>query len=178
MRFVLVHHGEEQDPNATRQERARAVAEELRALGARGERFDAVLAGPTAASMAAAQTIAAALHLEVEARDELAPLTDADLPIEGGLDAGTATQERAWSLVEELKRTQAADAGIVLVTHELSIRALVCRALDMPLNETYRFALEPGSLSVIEYRTLPRERTLLAALNETCHLEGMSANGP
>jgi hypothetical protein len=41
----------------------------------------------------------------------------------------------------------------------------------MPLDDMARFALHPGSLTVIEYRTQPRERTLIASLNETCHLQ-------
>jgi hypothetical protein len=40
----------------------------------------------------------------------------------------------------------------------------------MPLTDLRRFRLDPASLTTIEYRTAPRERTLLAGLNETCHL--------
>jgi broad specificity phosphatase PhoE len=146
---------------------ARAVADELRALRARGERHVAVLSGPLQAPLRAAALIAETLELETpEARPELAL---------GDMDQDTdALQELAWSLIEALKATHEPDASLVLVAHELTIRLLVCRALSMPLDEMRRFALQPGSLSVIEYRTQPRERTLLALLNETCHLEGLT----
>jgi broad specificity phosphatase PhoE len=176
VRFVLVHHGdvdgaaETSDPplSAEGLRQARAVAGELRALGARGDRHVAVLCGPLQASLRAAALIAETLELETpEARPELA-LGDGD-QYPGGL------QELAWSLIDALKASHEADASLVLVAHELTIRLLVCRALSMPVEEMRRFALHPGSLSVIEYRTQPRERTLLAGLNETCHLEGRQA---
>jgi broad specificity phosphatase PhoE len=176
VKFVLVHHGEvdggpeSNDPplSAAGLRQARAVADELRALAARGERHVAVLSGPLQAPLQAAALIADALDIETpEARSELA-LDDMD-------QAAEALQELAWSLIETLKASQEPDASLVLVAHELTIRLLVCRALSMPLDEMRRFALQPGSLSVIEYRTQPRERTLIASLNETCHLEDILA---
>ena len=186
MRFVLVHHGElEDDPLAHAAvghddpplsemglRQALAVAEELRALGARGDRHASVLTSPLRAPQMAAALIATTLELgPPELREELTTLTPELLPAEGGLEAVEAIQQRAWSVIEALKQSQEPDATLVLVTHELTIRSLVCRALSLPLTQMRRFALEPGSLSVIEYRTQPRERTLIAALNETCHLE-------
>jgi broad specificity phosphatase PhoE len=170
-----VHHGEvDGGPESTDPplstaglRQARAVADELRTLRARGERHVAVLSGPLQAPLRAAALIAETLELETpETRPELA-LGDRDQ------DAG-GLQELAWSLIDALKASHEADASLVLVAHELTIRLLVCRALSMPLDEMRRFALQPGSLSVIEYRTQPRERTLLASLNETCHLEGLT----
>jgi probable phosphoglycerate mutase len=189
VRFVLVHHGElEEDPLAHAAvghddpplsdaglRQARAVADELRALGARGDRHASVLTSPLRAPQMAAALIATTLELAPpQLREELTTLTPEVLPADGGLDAVEAIQERAWSVIEALKGSQETDATLVLVTHELTIRALVCRALSMPLTEMRRFALEPGSLSVIEYRTQPRERTLIASLNETCHLDGLA----
>jgi broad specificity phosphatase PhoE len=176
VRFVLVHHGEvdgaaeTSDPplSAEGLRQARAVAGELRALGARGDRHVAVLCGPRQAPAQAAALIADVLDVE-------APKMRLELALDDGEQDATAAQERAWSLIESLKVTQVPDASLVLVAHELTIRLLVCRALSMPLEEMRRFALHPGSLSVIEYRTQPRERTLLASLNETCHLEGRQA---
>ncbi len=183
-----MHHGElAEDPLAhaalghddpllsdTGLRQAQAVAEELRALGARGKRHTIVLTSPLRAPQTAAALIVATLELgPAELREELTTLTPEVLPAKGGLEAVEAIQERAWSVIEALKQSHEPDTTLVLVTHELTIRSLVCRALSMPLTEMRRFALEPGSLSVIEYRTQPRERTLLASLNETCHLEGL-----
>lgn len=89
----------------------------------------------------------------------------------------TVVQERAWSLLEALRQEQEDGASLVLVTQESVIRALVCRALGMPLTDTTRFALFPGSMTTIEFRTQPRERILLAALNEVCHLERIASTG-
>ena len=170
-----MHHGEvdggpaANDPplSAAGFRQARAAADELRALRARGERHVAVLSGPLQAPRTAAALIAETLELDTaEPRRELA-LDDRDQDAD-------ALQELGWSLIEALKASQEPDASLVLVAHELTIRLLVCRALSMPLDEMRRFALQPGSLSVIEYRTQPRERTLLASLNETCHLEGLT----
>ena len=189
MKFVLVHHGElEDDPLAyaavghddpplsdTGLKQARAVADELRALSSRGERHASVLSSPLRAPQTAAALISATLNLaQADLREELATLTPEVLPSGGGLEAIEVIQERAWSVIEALKQAHEPDATLVLVTHELTIRSLVCRALSMPLTEMRRFALEPGSLTVIEYRTQPRERTLLASLNETCHLEALA----
>jgi broad specificity phosphatase PhoE len=185
VRFVLVHHGEvEEDPLAHAAaghddpplsnaglRQARAVADELRA---RGDRHALVLSSPLRAPQTAAALISTTLDLALpELREELTTLTPEVLPADGGLDAVGAIQERAWSVIEALKQSHEPDATLVLVSHELTIRSLVCRALQMPLTDMRRFALEPGSFSVIEYRTQPRERTLIASLNETCHLEGL-----
>ena len=102
--------------------------------------------------------------------NELITITPEVLPDDGAVDAVEALQERAWSLIEALKTRHDPASTLVLVTHELVVRAVVCRALGMPLTDLRRFRLEPASLTTIEYRTAPRERTLLAGLNETCHL--------
>ena len=188
MKFVLVHHGAlEEDPlgqAAAGHEdpplsqagllQARAVAEELRTLGQRGERHAFFLTSPLRAPQMAAALIASTLELAPpQLREELTTLTPEVVPANDGLEAIAAIQERAWSVIEVLKQTQEQDATLVLVTHDLTIRALVCRALSLPLTEMRRFALDAGSLTTIDYRTQPRERTLIASLNETCHLEGV-----
>ena len=185
-----MHHGEvEDDPLAhaaaghddpplsqTGLRQARAVAKELRTLGHRGERQAVVLTSPLRAPQMAAALIAATLELAPpELREELTTLTPEVLPADGGLEAIAAIQERAWSVIEALKQEQESDATLVLVTHELTIRALVCRALSLPLQEMRRFALDAGSMTTIEFRTQPRERTLIASLNETCHLEALGS---
>jgi broad specificity phosphatase PhoE len=96
---------------------------------------------------------------------------DLSAPEDESTAALAASQEQAWSLIEAAKTLFEPDATLVLVTHDLIVRALVCRALSMPLDEMQRFSLQPGSMSTIEWRTQPRERLLIASLNEVCHLE-------
>jgi broad specificity phosphatase PhoE len=163
MKFFLVHHGGGGD----RRRQAEAVAAELKALAARGERFEAVYCSPLPEAEAAASLVSEALSLPApETRKEIVHL-DGD----NGSEAVIALQKDAWSMVEMLRSKAPEDASFVLVTHETAIRALVARALSMPLTEMHRFALDPGSMTTIEFRSQPRERILIAALNETCHLE-------
>jgi probable phosphoglycerate mutase len=182
MRFVLVLHGEvEADPlahaaaghddpplSALGRRQAEAVAAEL----APHAPATAIYSSPFRATREAASLIAETLRISApDLRDELGTLTPEVLPENGSLDAVAAIQVRAWSVIEEAKTNLEPGATVVLVTHELTIRALVCNALSMPLQEMRRFTLEPGSISTIEWRLQPRERTLIGSLNEVCHLE-------
>ncbi len=181
----MVHHGEladnplaqasigHDDPSLSPlgRRQAQAVADEL---GADGHNA-VVLSSPFRATQEAAALICESLALAApQLRDELGTLTPEVMPADGGVEALAVIQERAWSVIEELKAQQEPDATLVLVTHELTIRALVCRALSLPLAEMRRFALDTASITTIEFRTRPRERTLLASLNETCHLETLA----
>lgn len=173
MRFVLVMHGEveagQDDPplDQTGRRQAQAIGAELRAQTSNAT----ILSGPGRATQETAAIIAPALEAAMpHLRDELG-VTEAGSP-----DALVSAQERAWSLIEAAKTLLEPDATLVIVTHDLTIRALVCRALSMPMQEMQRFALQPGSMTTIEWRTQPRERTLLASLNEVCHLEAQMAD--
>jgi ribonuclease H / adenosylcobalamin/alpha-ribazole phosphatase len=183
MKFVMVLHGEvEQDPLAHAalghddpplsdlgKRQAAAVATELQSdTGS----LIVITSSPLRATRETASLIADELGVAApHVREELATLTPEVLSEDGSLDALALIQERAWSVIEEAKTQLQPDATLVLITHELTIRALVCRALSMPLEEMRRFGLQPGSTSTIEWRLQPRERTLIASLNEVCHLE-------
>ena len=77
-------------------------------------------------------------------------------------------QDQAWREVEEIRSETDAAGTVAVVCGPLAIRAVVCRLLGIPLAGPYRFELSPGSFSTIDFRP---NRTLLAGLNETCHLE-------
>ena len=64
----------------------------------------------------------------------------------------------------------------MLVSHELTIRALICRALGMSLADARRFRLDLASISAIEFRRAPNGdmRMTVAGLNETCHVEELA----
>jgi ribonuclease H / adenosylcobalamin/alpha-ribazole phosphatase len=182
MKFVMVLHGEvEQDPLAQAavghddpplselgKRQAEAIAAELRNESG----GVSVLSSPFRATQETAALIAEGLGVAApQPRNELATLTPEVLPADGFMETLAVIQERAWSVIEEAKSGLEPAATLVLVTHELTIRTLICRALSMPLEEMRRFALQPGSTSTIEWRLQPRERTLIASLNEVCHLE-------
>ena len=158
---MLARHGEVEatsglDPGKTERplsERGRrqadALAAALRTAGAA-----AVYTSPLLPARATATPIAGALDLE-------APQI---------IEALTSLQAEAWSALETLKELHPAEAVIVIVSDELTIRALVCRVLTLPSGQAGRFRIAPASLTTIEFRG---QRTLLAALNHTCHLDGL-----
>ena len=180
MRLVLVRHGETEetwqpdtghiDPplSALGRRQALALARELHRLHLDGAELVAVYSSPQAAALATAESICDTLGLPPpEVNRSLASLTPEQLP-DGALEGLAALQAQAWTAVESLKEMHSAEANLVLSTHELPIRALICRALGMPLQDYRNFAVEHASISVIEFRG---PRTLLGLLNDVCHLE-------
>ena len=163
MKFVLVLHGETNPDSSltvTGRRQAQAAGANLSAPYVTAT----VISSPAAEATEAAAIIGGALGVEApQTRTELAA------PLEGS--PLTEHQEAAWAIIEAAKTDLDPDATLVMVTHDAVIRLLVCRALGMPLQEMHRFALEPGSMTTIEWRTQPRERLLIASLNEVCHLE-------
>jgi broad specificity phosphatase PhoE len=182
LRVTLICHGEtsEKTPHsnhrdngpplsATGRRQAQALADEIAALAERGAGIAGLHTSPKQASIETSARIARSLALaEASVNEDLAAPSLESLAGDAGLNALSAFQERAWSLVEALKEKHEPAATVALVTDALAIRAVVCRALSMPLTEMKRFLLEPASLTTIEFRG---PRTLIACLNETCHLD-------
>jgi probable phosphoglycerate mutase len=75
-------------------------------------------------------------------------------------------QERAWRVVERLRALHD-DATVALVSHNFVLGSLICRALDAPLHEFRRFRLSVAGVTTLRFRG---DRTVLARLNDTCHL--------
>jgi broad specificity phosphatase PhoE len=136
-----------------------------------GSEIEALYTSPLRAARGTADALSAVLGAgDPLIAPELSTLMPEVLP-EGDYSALEALQERAWSFVLGLKEQYEQRSTVVLVTHELTIRALVCRALDMRLEDMHRFDLAPASMTTIEFRLQrDRERTLIASLNDTCHL--------
>lgn len=187
MKFTLVRHGEVEEPapglamtghddpalTAHGRRQAASLANELFGGIDRGASFDALFTSPLRAARTTAEALSAVLDTgDPRTMPALSTLTPELLPQDGDLSALVAIQERAWSLLESLKQELEAQANVIMVTHELTIRALVCRALSLPLEDMQRFEIDPASMTVIEFRVQgQRERTIIASLNETCHLE-------
>jgi alpha-ribazole phosphatase len=58
--------------------------------------------------------------------------------------------------------------AVAIVSHAGPIRTLLCNALGMPLKANWRIAVDPASVSIIEYHeTVP----CVWLVNDTCHLE-------
>ncbi len=56
-------------------------------------------------------------------------------------------QERAWRVILEIERAHAGAPGVVVVSHNFTIRTIVCSILDIPLFNFHRMSLGLGSLS-------------------------------
>jgi broad specificity phosphatase PhoE len=151
----------------TGKQQAAAAGRELVAMP--GPAIAALYASPLASAQTAAAIVAQELGLAgIETTPALSTVMPETLPPgRAGLETHTMIQDFAWSHVEVVKLLHEPDVSVVLVSHELPIRALVCKALAIPLDEAYRFELQPGSLSAIEFRG---PRTQLALLNDICHL--------
>jgi broad specificity phosphatase PhoE len=185
MRVILIRHGELEDswlPDTGHNDpplsplgnlQSRAIAREIVALQEQGLQFEAVYTSPLTAASSTAEVVADALGLTPQVSRAVATLTPEVLPV-GSLDALRALQEQSWSFVEMLKELHGQQAGIVISSHELPIRAVVCRALAMALEDYLKFAIAPASLTALEFREAREPRTLLASLNLTCHLDALS----
>jgi broad specificity phosphatase PhoE len=186
VKVVLVRHGEVEDPRPGLAEighddapltphgrrQAAALAKQLMEELERGERIEALYTSPMRAARTTAEALSAVLDVgEPRVLSELTTLTPEVVP-QGETAAMAALQDQAWRLVLDLKQRHEQLSTLILVTHDLPIRALVCRALEMPLEDMFRFDLEPASLTTIEFRLQrDRERTLIAGLNDVCHIE-------
>jgi broad specificity phosphatase PhoE len=183
MKFTLVTHGEVQaapgpagraDPALTTlgRRQAAALAEQLLRAAEAGNPVEAIYTSPLRAARLTAEALSAVLDAgDPRVASELSALAPEQLDGDRIPDA-EAVQERAWALLLDLKPHFEPQSTVVLVTHEITVRSLVCRALEMPLAEMRRFDLDPASVTTIEFRLQrDRERTLIAALNDTCHVE-------
>jgi broad specificity phosphatase PhoE len=74
--------------------------------------------------------------------------------------------KRALATVEQLAQVHA-EQTIVLVSHVVVIKALLCTALEVPLTSSSRLFLDPATISVIDWHPL---YPLLRLLNSHAHL--------
>lgn len=158
------------DPPLSEQGRRQVAAAGQEIASSAGPAIGALYASPLTSGQQAAALLAPMLGLAgYETSPALGTVMPESLPPgPSGADALRMMQEYAWSTVEVLKELHAPDVSIVLVSHELPIRALICRALGMSLEDAWRFRLDAGSLSAVEFRG---PRTILSLLNDRCHLD-------
>lgn len=78
-------------------------------------------------------------------------------------------QERMWQVAQTILGRHVEDS-VVVVSHNFSIVALVCRVLELPLAGFRRLRVGLGSLSTVD---MQEDRCRLLHLNDVCHLEGI-----
>ena len=62
----------------------------------------------------------------------------------------TQLQERAWQVVLEIEEAHDGVPGIIVVSHNFTIRTIVCAVLGIPLLNFHRMSLGLGSLTTFE----------------------------
>ena len=185
MRLILLRHAEpdwpdgwvDQDVGLSDRGRGQAHAagrELARRFAAAAP--SAVLSSPLRRAHETAAAVAGQLGLPVSQDEALAGLADPALRrqlAENRVDDAflaylTSIQERAWSSVQRLIEASDPEATVVVASHEMTIAAIICRALSMPVADFRRLRVDIASLSIVNFQ--PR-RTLLALLNDTNHLK-------
>ena len=59
-------------------------------------------------------------------------------------------QERAWRVILEIEQAHTDDEDVVVVSHNFTIRTIICAILDIPLYNFHRMSLGLGSLCTFE----------------------------
>ena len=173
-------------------ERGRRQAAALAASLA-GVPLAAVYASPLRRALETARPLADARGLEVQVEDGLIEMAVGDLEglspqelrdrygdflrdwfssqagelrMPGG-ESLQDVQDRAWAVVERLRARHPEDT-VVVVTHNFTIHAILCRVLGLPLASFRRLRHDLGARAVIDVRD---DRAVVISLNDTCHLE-------
>ena len=186
MRLILIRHAEpawpegwvEEDVGLTELGRLQAAyaAQEIAQRFAPAGSVTAVLSSPARRARETASVIAAALDQDVTLDESLMGVAKPELRrkvYEMGIDGellahALEIQERAWQSAQDLVAVNEPEANVIAVSHDVTIAALVCRTLGMPIEDMRRMRVDLASISILSFT--PR-RTLLALLNETCHLK-------
>jgi broad specificity phosphatase PhoE len=76
-------------------------------------------------------------------------------------------QDRAWAAIERL-RERHGEETVVVVSHNFTIHAILCRALGIPVASFRRLRHDLAAKAVLEVH---HDRAIVISLNDTCHLE-------
>ena len=173
-------------------ERGRRQAAALTASLA-GVPATAIYASPLRRAVETARPLAEALGLEVHVDEDLIEMAVGDLEglspqelsdrhgdflrewfstqagnlrMPGG-ESLQDVQDRAWAAIERL-RERHPEETVVVVTHNFTIHAILCRALGLPLASFRRLRHDLAAKAFLELRD---DRVIVISLNDTCHME-------
>ncbi len=158
----------------------------------------AMYSSPASRARDTAAPLASALGLDVQVDDRLAELDQGELdgltreelrrdhasflrrwreedPADVRMPNGESMADAQARMVAALVDVAAAhpDATVVVVSHNLATRALLCHALGVPLVAFRRFRHDLASLAVVDVTADGRFNVV--TLNERCHLPGDDA---
>ena len=171
--------------NATGLHQARQVAQALA-----GESLAAVFASPLQRALRTAELIAGPHRLQVVTHPGLRELDQGELEgmlaaeirhhpsgvsqqwaagnlhavVPGG-ESMAQLQQRAWGAVADIRR-QVSDGTVVVVSHNLTTKAIICSALDVPLMAYRRLRKDNGSVTTLEFAG---DHATLVRLNDVSH---------
>ena len=75
-------------------------------------------------------------------------------------------QERAWRAVGKLVESHR-NGSVVVVSHNFTIRSIICRVLNIPLGISRRLTLDLGAITRLDIR---EDRSWVVSVNENGHL--------
>ncbi len=85
----------------------------------------------------------------------------------------SAVRERAFAYLLTLARTTG-DGTILLVSHRVVLKVLICAALELELSKFWQVKLDTACLSVLSFED---NRFSLSRMNDTCHLRELGEAG-
>lgn len=178
--------GSDIDLNDMGKKQAEMAAESLK-----GERLNAIASSTLKRALDTAQAIAGYHNLEVQAYPQLKEIDAGSIDglkgeeiskthpeffkqwasgqierIPGG-ESLKEVQERAWGVVEELKKRYS-PGKVVLVSHTFVTSTIICRALGVDLRLSRRLSASNGGISLLEFSSV---NVTLAYFSRTCHLK-------
>ena len=95
---------------------------------------------------------------------------DATTAVMPGGESLAQMQARVWPAVMEILERHRGET-LVLVSHCLAIKSLLCHVLGIPLNSFGHFQLCVGAFSIVEFKS---GGAVLTRHNDSCHLERLA----
>lgn len=93
----------------------------------------------------------------------------ADTEMPGGSETMRDVQARAWPAIESISSRHSRNSRIIVVTHNLTICTIICKILNLPIDEFRRFRLSNGGITTVEFTSWARP--VIESMNEISHIE-------
>jgi len=81
-------------------------------------------------------------------------------------------QNRAIEKLNEIVASHREDDVLCIITHGITIRAILCYLLEINLSNILKFHVFNGSINALEYDG-NRKKSKIHLINDICHLQGL-----
>lgn len=85
-------------------------------------------------------------------------------------ESGFDVLKRAMPVLEGIIKTQPQDSNLAIICHGGVIMVLLTAILGMPQEYRFRFRIDHGSISIVEYDSIQRS-FYIVSINDTAHLD-------